>query len=169
MGTPRAQVPPREPATGSHRLANLFIVAFVALQVFLPLRYYASDASRQDERFAWRMFSSLGRQTCGVVIHEYQTPLHQVSSTADPSARPDGGEKVKLRRDYQGTWITLLEKMRPLVVEKLLRSRCLHNEAVEFVDYRRKCKTTAGEPLPVDLLRYDCRADSLEAIGEATE
>ncbi|MBW2464764.1 MAG: hypothetical protein JRH11_24155, partial [Deltaproteobacteria bacterium] len=40
------------------RKKNTLIVAFLAFQLLLPLRYYMGS-DEFDERFAWRMFSPI--------------------------------------------------------------------------------------------------------------
>ncbi|TPV92741.1 MAG: hypothetical protein B7733_24195 [Myxococcales bacterium FL481] len=147
---------PPDEAQYSHRWANVFITVFLVVQVALPLRYYLRPKDdRQDERFAWRMFSSLGRRKCTVDMLEFRS--------ADGAGKP-----VKLRRDYQGTWVTLLQKMRPLVVEKVLRTRCQADEDIKHIDYKRQCTTTAGASVAPDHVRYDCAEQRLDTVNEAS-
>ena len=49
-------------APSKSRLANIFIVAVIASQIWLPLSYYLGD-DPFDERFAWRMFSPFASHT----------------------------------------------------------------------------------------------------------
>lgn len=44
--------------------ADAFIAVWLAAQLALPLHYYALREDPRDERFAWRMFSSLSEQPC---------------------------------------------------------------------------------------------------------
>jgi hypothetical protein len=43
-----------------------FIIAFLAVQLLLPLHYYLVRHDPHDERFAWRMFSPMRMADCAV-------------------------------------------------------------------------------------------------------
>lgn len=145
------------------RLANTFIVVFLVAQVALPVRYYLRpEDDRQDERFAWRMFSSLGRRTCDVEVIDVRPGQASEDATGKTL-----GKSAPLRRDYQGTWFTLLQKMRPLVVEKVLRTRCRSDERLMYVDYHRRCTTTAGVEVEPDHVRMHCDDERLETLSGA--
>src|SRR5438477_6595214 len=94
--------------------SNGFIAAFLLYQIAMPLRYYARGGG-YDERFSWRMFSTVRMQKCTVRVRE----------TAKPD---DGGEarerSVNLNHELQIAWIGMLERDRPQVVRKFLARRC---------------------------------------------
>ena len=137
--------------SGSRRLANVFIVAFLAYHVAMPLTYYLGDRG-YDERFSWRMFSTLRLQQCKVQIAETQA--------ADTKFRD-----VSVKRDVQAAWVSLLERVRMPVVEKYLERRCELHDATQ-VRYTRRCTNTDGTPLPVQALLMDCAAGELRAQNE---
>jgi hypothetical protein len=96
-----------------------FIVAFVGVQLALPLHYYLARRDRHDERFAWRMFSPMRMVTC--------------SDPADV-ARPAGqrrpprfavdGQPVELEREFHDAWIVHAKRGRYAVLEKIGATLC---------------------------------------------
>ena len=82
------------------RLANGFILVFLAFQIAMPLRYYLGDRG-YDERFSWRMFSTLRLQQCQMRVNERKgaPPAH---ATRD----------VQVHADVQVAWVSLLERVR---------------------------------------------------------
>lgn len=132
-------------------LANAFIALFLAYQVAMPLRYYMGGRGL-DERFSWRMFSSVRMLECKVEVEEH------VGDNGAPYKRP-----VNLKKEIQIAWIGLLERGRSLVVEKLLKRRC--NEAgVLKVDYALDCVAPDGTRLPTMSQHMMC-SDQLLADG----
>lgn len=130
---------PSRTSSIQRRLANLFIAAFLAFQVAMPLRYYLGGRG-YDERFSWRMFSSLRLQECDVRVEEI----------SGGRARP-----VAVQRDVQVAWVKLLERVRMPVVEKYLARRC-EGSAVDEVSYTLRCTDTGGASLPARTLRLRC-------------
>lgn len=132
------------------RAANLFIVAFLAFQVAMPLTYYFGDRG-YDERFSWRMFSTLRLQQCSMKVTE--------------AAGQEPAREVAVRRDIQVAWVSLLERARTAVVENYLTRRC-ERQKVSTVTYTRQCNNTDGAPLPAEVLAMDCASRELRAQGE---
>jgi hypothetical protein len=87
------------------RWPNGFIVAFVALQLTLPLHYYFLRRDEHDERFAWRMFSSVRMTKCEVELRV-------------------GDEPIELRREFHDAWIALAQRGRRNVVEAMGARLC---------------------------------------------
>jgi hypothetical protein len=129
------QAPAAEPDRRRRRLTNVFIGAFLAFQVAVPLRYYLGDRD-YDERFSWRMFSTLRLRDCDVRVSE-------MVREGDVSRE----QPVAIERDVQVAWVRLLERMRRTVVDKYLQRRC-EREHVERVEYVLTCKDTDGQALP---------------------
>jgi hypothetical protein len=115
------------------RLENAFILAFLALQIVTPLSYYLGGRD-YDERFSWRMFSTLRLRDCTVRVLE----------TSGEGATP---QPVAIDQDVQAAWIRLLERMRSAVVDKYLERRCKQANVWQ-VEYIRTCKDTDGQPMP---------------------
>ena len=135
--SPPLLVPP--PAGRARRRANLFIAAFVLLQVLVPLRYYVAG-DPFDERFAWRMFSSLGQHSCQFALFE----------TVGGDTQP-----VSLQSQLTAHWIRKLDQYQPRVVRAVLRSRCAQ-VGVSTVRYERRCAALDGSPLPAEHLSIAC-------------
>jgi hypothetical protein len=87
---------------------SAFIVAWLAVQIALPLRYYLRDDAF-DERFAWRMFSPVRPLGCQVAFYD----------ETGGAPRP-----VELSSRIHAVWISLLQRARPSVVEAFARSYC---------------------------------------------
>jgi len=115
--------------------ANVFIALFLAYQVAMPLRYYAGGRGL-DERFSWRMFSSVRMLECNVDIDEHVEELGDVRQ-----------RDVSLKKEVQVAWIGLLERGRDLVIEKFMRRRC-DEEGVVKVDYYLGCVAPDGAKWP---------------------
>lgn len=120
--------PPSSETPVARTRQNLFIGAVLLLQILVPLSYYVSGRS-YDERFSWRMFSTLRLRDCKVEVIE------------QPGAR-----QVHIERDVHIAWLRLLERMRTGVVEAYLRRRCQNSDA-QRVDFVCTCKDTDGRSL----------------------
>jgi hypothetical protein len=134
-----------EPAA-SRTWSNALIVLFLAFHVVMPLRYYLGGGG-YDERFSWRMFSTLRMHKCQVLVEE----------TIGEDTRA-----VDLQKAVQIAWIGMLERYRRPVVDKLLARRC-EQEHARSVRYERKCVDTDGSALPVERVSRDCGSGRSEA------
>ena len=82
-----------------------FIVAFLAIQLLLPLRYYVAHRDPHDERFAWRMFSPMRMARC------------------QPHFAVDG-KPLELGTVFHEAWVELAERGRFVVVEAMAEHVC---------------------------------------------
>lgn len=152
--TPETSTVSREP--GAERaFSNALIALFLLFQIAMPLRYYLGDRG-YDERFSWRMFSSLRMQQCRVRVSE---------RAGEPSRLIE--RQVNLSKELQVAWIGMLERYRPQVVSKLLARRCAHPDVRE-VRYERSCRRTDGSPLPQLSVTRDCARGELTIEGDPT-
>lgn len=110
---------------------NAFIAAFLALQILVPLGYYLGEGG-SDERFRWRMFSSVRLQRCRISVHAWDA---------------SGRRRVDPGQDIQVAWVNLLRRNRPQVVEGYLTRVC-ETQDVERVRLRGRCRDTDGTELP---------------------
>lgn len=121
----------------SRTLSNAIIGLFLAVQVLVPLGYYLGDGGT-DERFRWRMFSSVRLQRCRVSVRGYGT---------------EGPQRLDPGQDIQVAWVNLLKRNRPRVVERYLERAC-QREGLARVRLRRRCRDTDGSELPaLDIVR----------------
>ena len=82
-----------------------FILAFVALQLLLPLHYYVLRHDPHDERFAWRMFSPMRMTRCSARF------------TVD-------GQPVQLGARFHEAWIEIAQRGRHVVLEGMAQKLC---------------------------------------------
>ena len=81
------------------------ITAFVLLQLLLPLRYYLGRQDQNDERFAWRMFSSKRMMTCSTTFLRNDVP-------------------VPMMRTSHEAWIAIANRGRVRVLERMAATLC---------------------------------------------
>jgi hypothetical protein len=127
------------------------VILILALQLVIPLRYYLGGRG-DDERFAWRMFSSRRLRSCNVEILERTEtrPLH----SADVAG------------DLQAGWISLLRRSRPQVVESYLLERCAKDMAPVEVRFIHTCTDVSGDRVPATGVAIRCESQTLRALEE---
>ena len=81
------------------------ILAFLAIQLLLPLHYYVVRRDPHDERFAWRMFSPMRHSRCSFVL------------------RVDN-EPVVLEKQFHEAWIEIAQRGRFVVIEAMAAKLC---------------------------------------------
>jgi len=113
----------------------VLIHVFLAIQIALPIAYYAVRADKNDERFAWRMFSTTRMVSCGTGNLRKWPPRfqHKPRFMVGEQRRP-----AQLQRLFHTAWINLTARGRETVIEAM---------ALEL------CKSNPGEPVYV---QYDC-------------
>ena len=118
---------------------DALIVAFLALQIGMTLPYYLGWRG-DDERFSWRMFSSLYARDCRVLALEWVE-----------------GERRKIDLDavLTSAWIEALTLARPAVVEKFLPWRCERSGATS-IEYVRFCRAPDGTPVASQRATAEC-------------
>ena len=125
------------------RLASdLAILAWLAVQVGVPLAFYASGGG-PDERFAWRMFSSERLTRC------------RVSAFETLPGEPEPVDLSVLALVQRG-WISHLSRGQPAVVDAFLSPRCETDRAT-LVSLRRRCAGPAGGEMPAVTVQRRCR------------
>jgi hypothetical protein len=132
------------------RRDNLTIATILVFQIAMPLSYYLTDRL-YDERFSWRMFSTLRLRDCKVEVKE------QVVSDGRARTR-----NVNIERDVHVAWLRLLERMRSAVVDEYLARRC-QSPDVTSVDFTCHCNDTDGRALPAMERSLTCKAAHREA------
>lgn len=137
--------------TSTRSRINLLIVAILLLQLLIPLRYYLGVAGGDDERFSWRMFSTVRLQRCELAMSE----LREGSEVPQPLA---------LKPILQVAWISILQRLRPSVVEGFLRFRC-ETDGVTKVIYERQCTAPDGAALPPNKLEIECGSGVIRDVN----
>ena len=82
-----------------------FIVAFLAIQLLLPLHYYLLRRDPHDERFAWRMFSPMRMTRCSARFAVDNQP-------------------VGLGARFHEAWIEIANRGRYVVLEGMAAKLC---------------------------------------------
>lgn len=106
-------------------MKNLIIVAFLALQIGLPLSYYLGDTP-YDERFAWRMFSPIRLIKCDVNLFD---------------ASGGGKQRIRDLSEMHVVWRNLMRRGRIPVVEAFARKWC-----ADAPDRKLTADITCGPP-----------------------
>jgi hypothetical protein len=134
---------------GEPRTWSLALIAVVlAYHIGTPLSYYLGDRV-YDERFSWRMFSTVRLQECEIVVTE------TVSRDGQPVEVP-----TPVAKDVQAAWVGVLKRMRPSVIEKYLERRCDTASATQAKLVGR-CRDTDGSQLPEQRFVMACEDHSL--------
>ena len=142
----RAIVVPEPPPSSPWRRAIPIVgIAWVALHLLIPLRYYAGG-DEYDERFAWRMFSSVRVRQCRVEVSE---------------ARAGTRRPLALMQVLPAPWFALLERNRSAVVDRFLEWRC-EREGPTEVRFHNACRDASGDPLPPIELTMSCRDGTID-------
>lgn len=108
------------------RTVKVFICAFIAVQMIAPLWYYAAREDKNDERFAWRMFSSVRMLECQV---EFRTG-------------PDQQPVRNLGSRFHEAWINLAKRGRVEVITAMAKKLCADDNPE--VRAEMSCKTASG-------------------------
>jgi hypothetical protein len=117
------------------RASSALIALFLVYQLAMPLRYYIGGRG-DDERFAWRMFSSLSLRRCTPAVQEI------VLDNGVEEPRP-----LQLGAVLHARWVGILERYHPRMVRKFLQSRCIQPD-VTAVRYELTCTDVDGSALP---------------------
>lgn len=120
-------------SSGTHR-QRWIVLAVICLGVLIPLRYYLGD-DPYDERFSWRMFSSIRVQAC----------RSQLTVTSDEGE----SHVVRVQADLHQAWLSAVERNRASVIEKLLERQCdaPHIEQVTLTNQCQDAQRSAIAPL----------------------
>ena len=116
----------------------MFIAAFLLLQLAIPLRFYLGSTG-PDERFAWRMFSTLQRE---LELARPQVVVTDVTTTASGVRQ----QAVALESQLSPPWIRFLQYGYPPVVDKFMRWWPEQSDAQQ-VRYLRRGSWQDGTPL----------------------
>ena len=139
------------PAGRKSWLVSAFVLGFLLYQLITPLRYYLGGGG-SDERFSWRMFSSVHMRECQVSLYE----------TVEREGR-QLERFVPLESILQAVWIKRLRRDQPAVTENFLHWRC-RQPGVTQLRYEMRCTTPDGTQLPVKRLIVDCRSHRVRSI-----
>jgi hypothetical protein len=107
------------------RWPNGAIAGFVIVQLLVPLHYYTVRRDDHDERFAWRMFSSMRLLTCEVEFRINDQPIEPLT-------------------EFHDAWLALARRGRRTVVEAMAARLC-HEHPGATVRALLTCHPVRGE------------------------
>ncbi|MCB9639471.1 MAG: hypothetical protein H6727_11320 [Myxococcales bacterium] len=127
-----------------------WVGGLLLLHIMVPLMYYinTSPTARSDERFRWRMFSTVRMRRCSIEAFERK---------ALPQGTVDT-ETLRLSQIVQEAWIDLMRRGRPQVMMGFMRKRCTLRNRVS-VELRQYCRSAEGKPLFVLENVLDCKTN----------
>ena len=141
------------PTGRSRKIRNVFIVSFILFQVLVPLRYYFGGAEA-DERFSWRMFSSVGMRCCSVSAYE------TIEQNGRYVERP-----LPLETILQLYWVNQFRGYhQPDLVKRFMHLRC-RQAAIREVRYERSCSAPDGSPVAPYRVVMDCESGLVRSRG----
>lgn len=100
------------------------MVAFLVLQLLLPLTYYTVREDRFDERFSWRMFSDVRMVKCQAGFNR-------------------GGTGVTMSQEFHMAWNTLVQRGRGDVIDAVGQELC-EGARGKPVKVRLECRMADG-------------------------
>jgi hypothetical protein len=128
------------------RVHSLLIGAYLVVQLLLPLRYYLGLAPERDERFAWRMFSSVRLQQCTLQLFE----LVGASSVVN--------REVPVEQVVGTEWAEILSRGWKNAVDRLLERRCAASPRTMVAGLSRTCRDPGSDQPPtLSTTSRDCR------------
>ncbi len=117
---------------------------FLVVQLGLPIWYYAGRRDKNDERFAWRMFSPTRMVRC--------TREFYVSPSPSP---------ISNLSEFHEAWDTIASRGRRVVIERMAQYLCDKNPGKE-VKVKSVCKGLDGKPKTLSAGVWDfCEIGSL--------
>ena len=137
------------PPGRGRRIASAAIALWLLGQLALPISYYAGE-SLADERFAWRMFSS-------VSVFGGQCALSVVETVEAPGTA--GGRMTRepaLADVLHPAWVVHMRRGRQSVIDRFLSWRCRHDPSIVEVEVRRSCDRGPEAGVPLEARRA-CR------------
>lgn len=111
----------------------------------MPLSYYLGD-DRYDERFAWRMFSTVRLTGCKVTAFD-----------VDSSNR---ATRISLRKMVHAAWITNMTRNRQSIIRRFTERRC-DEATISASRVHNVCRDPKGEQFSITYER-DCNSGEFD-------
>jgi hypothetical protein len=125
-----------------HPLRSIFLLIFFAIQIYLPLSYYLGNYP-WDERFSWRMFSSVRSLQCQSQFIVEQTQTQAQNLQPCPNHPSQTCQKLKPSEHLHVVWINLIQRGRLEVINEFAQQHCAKSpNAMFFAEL--KCEATDG-------------------------
>ena len=111
-------VQPQEDGKHSKTLLIMALSLFFAVQMWLASSYYAGSYP-WDERFSWRMFSTVRSLSCQVQIWRTETNGRLCPDGITPQCM-----QMRLSSKYHMVWVNLLKRGRLQVLDRVASKEC---------------------------------------------
>lgn len=115
------------PLIPAKKLANGVILSFLTVLLVSPAWYYLGGDDELDERWAWRMFSSVRMTRCRVDWR-----------VGDPP------QSVRLHHTFHEAWIGLARRGRQMIIDSMTERLC-EDHPGEPVRLLARCQNVGGE------------------------
>lgn len=139
-----------------HFFVDCIIAVFLLLQLAIPLTYY-SGVRENDERFAWRMFSTIRQR---LLSQRASSVVVEPADTNDTAWRVTPVDQL-----VSEPWVEFIEQDQRTVVDGFLKWRCERGGGGE-VRLEVKRWNADGDSLPAVRHTIDCAAS--EGNSEST-
>jgi len=123
------------------RRESIAIHLLLAALILLPVHYYACNADKRDERFAWRMFSPTRVEKCSAQFYVGDEP------------RP-----IRTSKHFHNAWVGVAQRGRRQVIEGMAQALCERNPDTA-VRVRVQCEQSPGAASQNKALLYDPSQD----------
>ena len=126
------------------KIVSIFFIIFFAIQLYLPASYYLGDFP-WDERFAWRMFSSVRSLNC--TVQAWEGPIG-----SDCAAKQSSCQPLRMSAELHMVWINLMKRGRVSVIEKFAEQRCANSNQGLYINL--SCPQAVPPHSPVQLYHH---------------
>jgi hypothetical protein len=129
----------------SRRGTLIWIHLYLVVQLGLPAWYYFRD-DKYDERFAWRMFSTIRASRCSAPGNLRAPPEFTVD-----------GQPVRIESLFHEAWVGLTRRARPSVLHAMGKKLCRDNPG-RAVAFRYVCIGPDAKPETAGVSANLCEA-----------
>ena len=158
-------------ATTRHRLSMVFLIVFFTMQTWAAASYYWGDYV-WDERFAWRMFSTVRNLKCDFQMWR----VSEQSGALCPDGSSSRCEQVRLSSEQHMVWVNLMRRGRLSVLDQWAVHECDQQSEEKGVFVKLRCQAPDGQrtwtPVQspkVNLCRSPRRRQPLSSLRHSLE
>jgi hypothetical protein len=109
--------------------------------ILIPVHYYACNADKRDERFAWRMFSPTRVEKCSAQFYVGDAP-----------------RAIRTSQHFHNAWVGVAQRGRRQVIEAMAQALCERNPDTA-VRVRVQCEQSPNAAFQNRALLYDPNQD----------
>ena len=124
------------PASLRRRFSYLFLIIFFGVQTWAAASYYMGDYV-WDERFSWRMFSTVRNLKCDFKMWR-RSPQGKDQCPDDSPTRCD---RVRLNKEQHMVWVNLMKRGRLSVLDHWAVHECKSQDQFGGVFVKLQCQS----------------------------